>query len=97
MSLQFTSIDEAFSPLSQKKRKEHRNTEDDTPPPQKHPGQVPIPPQMPPAQAPKSFADEIFSVQPYINILFMIVVVGMLYDIRQAALACKAHMAKQSA
>lgn len=100
MSLQFTNIDDAFSPLSQKKRKEKRTLEyDEVPPPQQHPGQVPLPP--PPQQLVvdhnKSLAEEIFAVQPYINNLFMLIVLGMLYDIRQAALDCKLYMVKHSA
>jgi hypothetical protein len=105
MSLQFTNIDDAFSPLSQKKRKEKRPAEtmyeyDEAPPSvlQKHAGQVPLPP--PPQQIVvdhnKSLAEEIFAVQPYINNLFMIIVLGMLYDIRQAALDCKLYIVKQS-
>lgn len=103
MSLQFTNIDDAFSPLSQKKRKEKRPSEpvyeyDEVPPPQQHPGQVPLPP--PPQQIVldhnKSLAEEIFAVQPYINNLFMLIVLGMLYDIRQAALDCKLYMVKHS-
>ncbi len=106
MSLQFTNIDDAFSPLSQKRRKERRPTEhvyeyDEAPPSvlQQHPGQVPLPP--PPQQQVvvdhnKSLAEEIFAVQPYINNLFMIIVLGMLYDIRQAALDCKVYMVKHS-
>ena len=105
MSLQFTNIDDAFSPLSQKKRKEKRPTEvvyeyDEAPPPalQQHPGQVPLPPPPQPLVVDhhKSLADEIFAVQPYINNLFMIIVLGMLYDIRQAALDCKLYMVKHS-
>ncbi len=100
MSLQFTNIDDAFSPLSQKKRKERRHSEVyeyDEPPPQTHPGQVPTPPVQPIViDHHKSFADEIFAVQPYINNLFMLIVLGMLYDIRQAALDCKMYMVKQS-
>lgn len=100
MSLQFTNIDDAFSPLSQKKRKEKRPTYeyDDTPvatpPPQTHPGQVPLPPPQPVDH--KSLAEEIFAVQPYINNLFMLIVLGMLYDIRQSALECKLHMVRHS-
>lgn len=108
MSLQFTNIDDAFSPLSQKKRKEKRPAEtiyeyDEAPLSvlQQHPGQVPLPP--PPQQVHqvvvdhnKSLAEEIFAVQPYINNLFMIIVLGMLYDIRQAALDCKLYMVKHS-
>lgn len=104
MSLQFTNIDDAFSPLSQKKRKEKRPPdvvyeEYNEAPPQQHPGQVPLPqyPQQPAVvDHHKSLAEEIFAVQPYINNLFMICVLGMLYDIRQAALDCKLHMVKHS-
>lgn len=103
MSLQFTNIDDAFSPLSQKKRKERRPTEhvyesDEEAPLQQHPGQVPLPPpqQQVVVDHNKSLAEEIFAVQPYINNLFMIIVLGMLYDIRQAALDCKLYMVKQS-
>jgi len=101
MALQFTNIDDAFSPLSQKKRKEKRQSEAvyeyDEAPPQQHPGQVPLPPpQMAVDYHHKSLAEEIFAVQPYINNLFMIIVLGMLYDIRQAALDCKIYMVKQS-
>ena len=102
MSLQFTNIDDAFSPLSQKKRKEKRPSEpvyeyDEAPPPQQHPGQVPLsPPPQIVVDHNKSLAEEIFAVQPYINNLFMIIVLGMLYDIRQAAIDCKLHMVKHS-
>ena len=104
MSLQFTNIDDAFSPLSHKKRKERRHAEnvyeDDEPPPQTHPGQVPIPNPPPPQPVSmnhhNSLAEEIFAVQPYINNLFMLIVLGMLYDIRQAALDCKTYISKQS-
>lgn len=104
MSLQFTNIDDAFSPLSHKKRKDKRPTEavyeyDEAPQP---PPQI-SPPQIPPPQTPRvvdhhnSLAEEIFAVQPYINNLFMIIVLGLLYDIRQAALDCKSYMLKHSA
>lgn len=105
MSLQFTNIDDAFSPLSQKKRKEKRPTEtvyeyDEATPSvlQQHPGQVPLQPlpQQVAVDYHKSLAEEIFAVQPYINNLFMIIVLGMLYDIRQAALDCKLYMSKHS-
>ena len=101
MSLQFTNIDDAFSPLSHKKRKEKRPSEAvyeyDELPPQAQPGQVPLPPPQPPAvDHHKSLAEEIFAMQPYINNLFMIIVLGMLYDIRQAALDCKLYMVKHS-
>lgn len=104
MSLQFTNIDDAFSPLSHKKRKEKRPESvyeyDEAPAPvlQQHPGQVPIPnpPPQPVIDHHKSLAEEIFAVQPYINNLFMIIVLGMLYDIRQAALDCKLYMLKHS-
>ena len=94
MSLQFTNIDDAFSPLSQKKRKEKTPVYeyDEVPPPQQHPGQVPLPPPQQIVNHNKSLAEEIFAVQPYINNLFMIIVLGMLYDIRQAALDCKLYM-----
>lgn len=69
------------------------------PPQQQQPGQVPLPQYH---QQPvlvdhhKSFAEEMFAVQPYINNLFMLIVLGMLYDIRQAALDCKLYMVKHS-
>lgn len=75
---------------------------EEVPPPQTHPGQVPIPPvqqiqQMQQGMQPtNTFADELFAVQPYINNLFMLLVLGMLYDIRQAALDCKMYMVKHS-
>jgi hypothetical protein len=110
MSLQFTNIDDAFSPLSQKKRKEKRSSEAPYEEYTEAPPQLPPPPQQQPGQVPlsqyhqqpvlvdhhKSFAEEMFAVQPYINNLFMLIVLGMLYDIRQAALDCKLYMVKHS-
>ena len=101
MSLQFTNIDDAFAPLSHQKRKKERKYQEDAdtdiPPTQQHTGQIPTTPPQPihTVDQPKSFADEIFAVQPYINNLFMLIVIGMLYDIRQAALDCKLHLTKQ--
>lgn len=103
MSLQFTSIDDAFAPLSQKKRRERRPLdevgEDAPPPPQQQPGQVPIQTQPALVVEPthRTFADEVLAVQPYLNNLFMLVVLGMLYDIRQAAVDCRTHFLRQSA
>ncbi len=101
MSLQFTNIDDAFSPLSQRKRKEKRPSgyeydEVHPPAPQQH--SVPTPPAhpQPVVDHHKSLAEEIFAVQPYINNLFMLIVLGMLYDIRQAAVDCKLYMVKPS-
>lgn len=100
MSLQFTSIDDAFTPLSsnnagsnngrKKREREKRETED-----QVAEQQIQPPPVIQPVRQedrPMSLADEIFSMQPYINNIFMIIVIGMLYDIRQAALDIKTHV-----
>ena len=97
MSLQFTSLDDAFSPISQKKKRERKAPEiqEELPehqvvvPP--NPNQYPITQPAPIAPAPR-LADEIFAMQPYFNNLFMIFVLGMLYDMRQAALDIKAHL-----
>lgn len=102
MSLQFTSIDDAFSPLSQRKRR--HKTEDQTPPPA-HAQQEPAPPppivhppqlhqQQEPARssALASLTEEVFVIQPYINNLFMLFVLGMLYDIRQVALDLRTNL-----
>lgn len=105
MSLQFTAIDDAFAPLSLKKKRmkieEELNNEVQSPkpntpppPPQQATGQVPTSTILAPKQT--TFMDELFAVQPYINNLFMILVLGMLYDIRQAAFDCKSIMLRST-
>tara|TARA_Y100000748_G_C15198218_1_gene372354 strand:- start:98 stop:394 length:297 start_codon:yes stop_codon:yes gene_type:complete len=93
MSLQFTSLDDAFSPISQKKKRERKAPEiqEELPEHQVVVPQHPITQPAPIAPAPR-LADEIFAMQPYFNNLFMIFVLGMLYDMRQAALDIKAHL-----
>lgn len=105
MSLQFTSLDEAFSPLSLKRKRERsppealeKNSEQRT--------HVQQPPQAVTAQAVtaqaitaqdehRSIIDELAVVQPYLNNLFMLFVLGMLYDIRQTATECKMQLFKK--
>ena len=97
MSLQFTAIDDAFAPLSLKKKRmkieEELNNEvqspkpNTPPPPQQAVGQVPTSAILAPKQT--TFMEELFAVQPYINNLFMVLVLGMLSDIRQSAFDCK--------
>jgi|SaaInlV_125m_DNA_1040241.scaffolds.fasta_scaffold01146_3 hypothetical protein len=100
MSLQFTAIDDAFAPLSLKKKKikieedinyttatEAQTPKTDTAPPQQAVGQVPTSTVLVPKHT--TFIEELFAVQPYINNLFMLLVIGMLYDIRHAAMDCK--------
>tara|TARA_B100001778_G_C18574021_1_gene624009 strand:+ start:508 stop:855 length:348 start_codon:yes stop_codon:yes gene_type:complete len=88
--LQFSSVEDAFAPLSNNggrpprrrpERSEPRAAREET-------TDEPLVPTVPtgtPATA-KTLADEIIAVQPYVTSLFMILVLGMLYDIRQVAL-----------
>lgn len=96
--LQFTTLDDAFSPISQKKKRERKPPEIQEELPEH---QVVVPPNQytitqPAPIAPPRLADEIFAMQPYFNNLFMIFVLGMLYDMRQAALDIKAHLITRS-
>lgn len=83
--LQYSNIDDAFMPLSKKKKEKKIPEEEYTTPP---------PPPPPPQNEPTSFVNEISHVQPYLNNLFMLLVLGMLYDIRQAVLDCKIFLSK---
>ena len=100
MSLQFTNIDEAFSPLSQRKKKERKtqDIEDNTLPqiPQQSNNNPPQYQTVPNEKQLQTFSDELSAVQPYIKNLFMLLVLGMLYDIRQAALDCKTYLYNKS-
>ena len=92
MSLQFTPIDDAFAPLQTKRKKreerEDREERDDhhiyeknhmvSPPRNIHGQELVVAPPPP--------TDDLTKMQPYLGILFMIVVTGMLYDIRNAVM-----------
>lgn len=88
MSLQFTSIDDAFAPLQTKRRKredrEDREERDET----YEKKNIIIPPRnihsQEPVLPPSAITDDLTKMQPYLCMLFMIVVTGMLYDIRNA-------------
>lgn len=43
----------------------------------------------------RTMAQELDAMQPYLTVLFMVVVVGMLYDIRQTANEVRMHLLKQ--
>jgi hypothetical protein len=97
MSLQFTSIEDAFSSLSARKKKERPVLEQvpvATMQEQHEDVQLtrPVAPVLYLPEAQKSLADEVFAMQPYINNLFMILVLGMLYDMRQSAIEIRTHM-----
>tara|TARA_B100000676_G_scaffold138722_1_gene137349 strand:- start:460 stop:777 length:318 start_codon:yes stop_codon:yes gene_type:complete len=100
-TLQFIDIDEAFSPLAIKKKKvkfdEQKYQEKETSNShqiitQREPQQVQINPPIVSTTSSRTFADELVTVQPYINNLFMLLVLGMLYDIRMVALDCKSKI-----
>jgi len=90
--LQFSSVEDAFAPLSNNggrpprrrpERSEPRAAREET----TDEPLVPTVPALQPTGTPaKTLADEIIAVQPYVTSLFMILVLGMLYDIRQVAL-----------
>jgi hypothetical protein len=100
MSLQFTPIDDAFSPLQSKRKsredveyrrpRESRQGEDgERPSPQRYatpPSRIQVSPQDQPLAiaSPVPITDDLVKMQPYMGVIFMIVVVGMLYDIRNA-------------
>mgnify|MGYP005697095435 CR=1 FL=1 len=90
MSLQFTSIDDAFAPLQTKRKKreerEEREEREDNRTYEK--SQVVSPPihSQELVVAPPVMMDDLTRMQPYLGILFMIVVTGMLYDIRNAVM-----------
>ena len=89
MSLQFTPIDDAFAPLQTKRKKREERDEREereehptyeknhiiTPPRNIHSQELVVAPPM---------TDDLTRMQPYLGMLFMIVVIGMLYDIRNA-------------
>ena len=97
MALQFTPIDDAFAPLSNNRRRkregkslregrDERDHEDhsdnETPVIVTPPKFIHAPPQADVIHP--TLADDIIKMQPYLCLIFMIVVAGMLYDIRNA-------------
>ena len=84
--LQFSSVEDAFAPLSNNggrpprrrpERSEPRAAREET----TDEPLVPTVPALQPTGTPaKTLADEIIAVQPYVTSLFMILVLGMLYD-----------------
>lgn len=98
--LQFSNIEDAFSPMSMSKKKKKEpllqtneilqqpivSGKDGT----YHPGVI-LPHQ---AESHTSLAQEIYIMQPYLTVLFMLLVVGMLYDIRTAVLDMKLSLIK---
>ena len=97
MSLQFTPLDDAFSPLSVNKRKRRANREEinDTDIVDSV-GEAVIVPRASIHSQPNittnshnTLLDDIINMQPYLCLIFMIVVAGMLYDIRNAILDMK--------
>ena len=92
MSLQFTPIDDAFAPLQtkRKKREEREEREEHENRSTYEKSQIVSPPRNIHSQelivAPPPITDDLTRMQPYLGILFMIVITGMLYDIRNAVM-----------
>lgn len=80
MSLQYSNLDDAFVPLAKEERPPRKKER-----PEKQPDVHTVPVQALPHAPPppkKTLADEITILQPYISTIFVILVLGMLYDMK---------------